>query len=310
MRQLKVRHPNAEFLVLWDGKAKWRWDLLPEYKSKRNQNPKQVAEKEAYQKQIPFIKKALTHIGITQMLSDEHEADDLAGIMVSRLLKKSPDTKIRLITGDQDWIQLIREGVTWQDIRVEDRVINMKNMFEKTGYKTPISFLNGKALHGDTSDCISGVGGIGETGAPLFIAEHGSVRNFWDKCDKGTYKPKNKAERSLWLGVSEKTKDEWESDFYYHHDDSLDDEANDKECKRQLRKHMDAYIGQGRLLFGRNLTLMQLIKPKPLNKDLTTITKGKFDKEAFSELCGEFAFLSILKNVDNFLSPFHKTTGA
>ena len=303
LRELRVRHPLATIYVLWDGKAQFRYDLCPEYKSNRNNDPKKKAVKEAYKAQMPFIKRAVRALGVVQMLSYIHEADDLAGLLVSKIMKK-PDQEILMISGDQDWAQLVREGVTWRDPRENDRVINLANFAEKTGYRTPLSFLEGKALHGDSSDCIPGVGGIGEGTAPLLLAEHGSVRAFIKGCDEGTIKPANKAQRSLWKGNSPFTRDQWKEQFYWNNDDSLSEEENDKECKKALKKHMDEYVGQGRILFVRNMKIMQLLKPQPLVAEKLELDRGAFSVNDFSELCGELNFMTILRSLDNFINPF------
>lgn len=303
VRQLRISHPTASILVLWDGKAEFRYELHPTYKGDRRSTPKQEAEHQAYKSQVPHIQRALTALGISQVVCYNLEADDLAGVFVPRFTAK-PDGEVLLISGDCDWQQLVRERVTWRDLRSDDRIVNVHNFFEKTGYKTPYSFLEGKCLHGDSSDCISGVGGIGEGTAPLLLAEHGSVRNFWKKCDEGTYEPRSKAERSLWKGDSEFTKEEWEAQFIYVEDPALSEEANEKVRKKDLKKHKDAYVGQGRILFGRNFRLMQLLKPPVIDKSKLVITKGNFDRDQFADLCGEFAFMSVLKGLDNFLTPF------
>lgn len=192
MRDMRSEYRNHTPIVLWDGKAQWRFDLTPEYKSNRNSDPKKVAVKEAYAEQRPYISRALNHLGVRQMTASTHEADDLAGLLVAKL-SQNPENEVVLITGDQDWVQLVRPNVTWRDLRDESRVITIDNLFDKTGYATPYGFLEGKCLHGDNSDCISGVGGIGEKGAPEFIAEFGSVRQFWQRCDSGDFKPVKKS---------------------------------------------------------------------------------------------------------------------
>jgi 5'-3' exonuclease len=305
MRQLRMSHPQASMLVLWDGKAHFRYDLLNTYKGDRNKSEKQQIEREAYKSQVPFIQSALTALGIAQVVCYTLEADDLAGYFTLRATAKS-DGKVLLISGDQDWAQLVRKNVTWRDLRDDSRIITIGNFFQKTGYNTPYAFLEGKCLQGDSSDCIGGVGGIGEATAPLFLAEHGSVRNFWEKCDSGEYTPRTKAERSLWKGRSPFTKEEWMSQFIYVDDEALSTEDNEKARKRALKKHLDEYVGQGRTLFGRNFRLMQLLKPQPIDKSKLVVTKGSFDAEAFADLCGELAFMSILKGLDNFLLPFKR----
>lgn len=304
MRDLRTRYPKALINVLWDGKTEWRYALLPTYKGDRRIDPKAQAEYEAYVKQRPYISKMLECLGVLQITSYVHEADDLAGIFVERYQSKDPNRKILLLTGDRDWLQLLRPNVVWQDLRDDSRVVKFPEFFEKTGYRSPYAFLQGKALTGDASDCISGCGGIGDLTAPQILAEYGSINKFWQMCDSGEITPPTKALRSLWNGTSELTKAEWEATFKYTDDPELDEEENLKAKKKALKKHMEAYVGQGRNLFLRNMKLMQLIRPFPLQTDKLEIKKGNFDEDAFTELCGELAFMSILKNVPNFVKPF------
>lgn len=307
IQKLKREFPHAEFLCLWDCRAEFRYEMWPGYKESRNVDPKRVAEKKIYQEQVPAIKLALTILGIAQMWAKGLEADDLAGILTRRFAK-NPDDEVLLVTGDQDWIQLVRENVSWRDIRDDTRRVTMKNFTDYTGYKTPHAFLQGKALQGDTSDCIPGVGGIGEKGASLFMAEHGSVVRFRDRVAKGEIEPKTKAERQL-LGKSPFNQDQWRSKFETpDREVGESDELYEKRYGKLLKKHIDAWEGQGWFNFGRNMLLMQLMTPRLPSASDTTIVKGDFDRDAFAELCAELTFMSILRDLDSFLKPFSTST--
>lgn len=195
LQKMRETYRGYEIVVLWDGKAQWRKELCPEYKENRKAtDEKQAASKESYKKQSPFIRKAIQLLGVRQMLVTSAEADDMAGLMVKKL---SGANRIVLVTGDKDWLQLVRPGVTWFD-PIRDRTVNMSNFFEFTGYKTPEQFVDGKALMGDSSDNISGVGGIGEKGAPEFVAEFGSVQKFFEQVAMGYFVPKKKAHQRLY----------------------------------------------------------------------------------------------------------------
>ena len=195
IRDMKVERPNFEPIVLWDGRAQWRFDLHPEYKSNRDNDPKKLAEREAYKAQRPFISRALSALGVRQMTAFTHEADDMAGYLVQHL--SASGSIIRLETGDGDWKQLVRKNVTWHDHRDDAKETRIDNFFDKTGYETPYKFLQGKCLMGDSSDVIGGVGGIGEKGAPEFIAEFGGVQQFWKQVESGIFVPKKKAHINL-----------------------------------------------------------------------------------------------------------------
>lgn len=263
VRVLRTTYPDHKMVCLWDGKAAWRFDICPEYKSTRSNDPKKLAIRSAYTEQRPYIARAINHLGIRQITAFTHEADDLAGLLVKQLTTDKPDNEIVLITGDGDWIQLIRPNVTWRDLRDDSKIITMNNLMDKTGFATPFGFLEGKALQGDTSDDIPPVGGIGEKGAPLFIAEFGSVRKFWQAVESGSYVPTKKA-------------------------------------------HINLASAGGRMAYGRNFRMMQLLKVAVPAKESVQSIAGKLDVKAFSELCEELAFRSILRDVDNFCKPFEE----
>jgi DNA polymerase-1 len=295
MRELRMVYPKFTPLILWDGRAQWRYDMYPDYKSNRTSTPEKIAMKAAYAKQKPFIEQLLSSLGIRQLTAFKHEADDMAGHFV-RKLSADPEHRIGLITGDGDWIQLVRKNVFWRDMRDDSRLVTATNFYEYTGCKTPLEFLERKCLTGDTSDVISPVGGFGADGAPLFIAEHGSVREFWRKCDAGEHIPKNKAEQRLWKGRCEHDRDAW-ADLY-----PPDDGTPDHEKRR--KKHVSNWPGQGRDIFARNFKLMQLLKIDPPRREDLKVDPGAFDKAKFEGLCGELAFMSILKNLDEFTNHF------
>lgn len=184
IRNIKNAHYDSRIINLWDGRAQWRFDTLPTYKSNRDVDPKAVVKREELVLQRPYIEKMLKSLGITQMLVATHEADDMAGYLVM-----NSSEPFELITGDRDWLQLVRENVTWFDPISETRITHA-NFLDKTGYFTPHEFLQGKCLMGDSSDVISGVGGIGEKGAPVFMAEHRNVAEFFRKVESGEFTPK------------------------------------------------------------------------------------------------------------------------
>jgi DNA polymerase I len=194
MYVLKRKYRGWKIIVVWDGRAQWRFDLYPDYKSNRAKDAKSIERKEKYKKQVPIIQKMIEYIGIEQMTVTSAEADDVAGFMAQRF--GGEGKQLILITGDGDWIQLLREGVIWHD-PIRDYTVSMGNLFEFTGYTTPRAYLDGKALQGDSSDFIEPTGGIGEKGAPLLLAEFGSVDEFFKRVEEGTFIPKKKAHEKL-----------------------------------------------------------------------------------------------------------------
>lgn len=196
IRNLRQAFPDSEIVVLWDGKTQWRYDLLPEYKGKRDAKPADAARREAYRQQRPMIAKMLKLVGITQMSVATHEADDMAGYLVKAM---KLGNEIVLITGDGDWQQLIGPNVSWYDPRQDGKWVTSSTFTDKTGYLTQHAFLQGKALAGDTSDAIppAAFRGIGKDTAPVFLAEFGSVEDFFLAVDSGEFEPKKAAHKKV-----------------------------------------------------------------------------------------------------------------
>lgn len=195
IRGMATKYHNYRIIVLWDGKNRWRQSIFAEYKGNRvAKDEKEQASKDSYEKQVKFARKMIQHMGVGQCFATTHEADDIAGIFIKRA--KAAGEDVILCTGDKDWLQYVEPGVMWFD-PIRDRMANHGTFFEFTGYRTPHQFVQGKALQGDVSDNIPGVGKIGEKGAPELLARFGSVEDFWDMVDEGAYSPKTKAHQHL-----------------------------------------------------------------------------------------------------------------
>ena len=271
LRDVVEQFRGFEPLVLWDHRAQWRFDLYPDYKGNRERDAKMVEMKEKYKAQKPLIGRALYTLGISQLLVRGAEADDMAGLLTAKITGRGG--KVVLCTGDRDWLQLMNENVVWFD-PIRGQRVTAKNFSEFTGYATARQFLEGKALTGDASDNIKGVGGIGEKGAPEFLMQWGSVEEFFRRADAGELPPKLP---KAWERFAR------------------------NECPPRSDVPMrDAYR--------RNLKLMDLQSvPKPDPK-LVKVTRGRFNPEAFRELCEELAFRSILLKFEQWIQPFQTLT--
>ena len=290
IKHLQEDYPHATPLVLWDGEAKWRKEIYPDYKANRvPKNEVARLHKEAYKTQMPFIRKSLQLLGVRQIFALGAEADDLAGIFSKRY--SAAGENVVVVTGDQDWLQMVNEYVTWFD-PIRDNKVTLANFLDFTAYFTTEAFLDGKALMGDGSDNISPVGGIGEKGAPEFLAEFKSVDAFYQAVEEGRFVPKKKAHIML-CGTSPFTKGEWEAQF-----------EGDRESAAALAKHMNKWPGQGRIIFERNRKLMNLLAVPNPPKDDVRIIHPTPNKEAFKMLCEKLYFASILREFDQFTSVF------
>lgn len=271
LRRLMVENPGYKPLVLWDGRAQRRFDLYPDYKGNRGKDPKMVAHKEAMKEQLPDIQQALTHLGIRQLHSKVDEADDLAAVMTRKAINSG--NEVLLISGDKDWVQLVGRTCRWYD-PVRDRHCTAANFSEFTGLASVDQFVQVKALAGDTSDNIKGVGGIGEGGALDLMLQFESVDNFFKLAEEEKLPKKlPKAFQRLAYGTES---------FVYR----------GKEYPPM------------RETYARNMRLMDLRDVETPKKEDMTVTRGAFDRTSFVEFCEELNFASILGNLSAWTDPF------
>lgn len=267
-----------ELVVLWDTRAVWRYDIYPEYKGKRDDDPAKRESRKAYKEQTPLIRKGLSLLGVEQRIAKNEEADDLAAAIVHN---KQPGQKILLVSGDKDWLQLIGPEVTWYDPREDGRLVTIGDFAEKTGYASPVLFSQAKAILGDTSDNIKGVDGVGEKCLTLLLKHYGSIPKFIQSANAH----QDTARRGFEKG-------------------DLPDDLN-----RWRGKLNDFAFGDGLNVFKRNMQLMNLLSKRHRSTEILekiVTMPGAFDEKGFVDFCHEFAFLSIANNIRDWRASFAK----
>lgn len=177
--------------------------------------------------------------------------------------------QITLVSGDQDWLQLVGPRVTWFDF-VRDRKVDESNFLEFTGFFSPEAFVQGKALMGDTSDSIDGVPKLGDKGAALFLAKFKSVEEFWRRVDAGEHVPER------------------------------------RKSKTATSLHPEEFLAspEGRALFKRNMALMDFKQSPTPGPGELIVNYKQADPEKFLLLCERLAFASILRERHAFLRSF------
>lgn len=274
MRALVSTYSSFTPIVLWDG-ASWRNMLHPEYKATREKNhtpsyQKALAEKQTARKQMPAIKKGMTLLGIDQVHALNMEGDDLAAILGDRFVDRGD--QVILVSGDKDWVQLVRPGMIWFDPINERKIRKPEDCEQVIGI--PVAdmrqFVEIKAMMGDAGDNVPPMGGIGAKGAIEFMRVFGSWANFSNMAIDGTLQT-----------ALEQVDKKFHAAFL---------KAAEDEDKR--------------IAFAANLKLVDLrttARPAPVN---LTVTKGEPDIERFRKFCQVLVFRSILQNLEEWVVPF------
>lgn len=266
---------RTQSACLWDDKAKWRYALHPEYKGKRDNTPEKAVSRREYKRQVPILRQALSLAGLEQRFAKGDEADDLAAAIVHN---RTPNQKILLVSGDHDWLQLVCDDVDWFDPRTEGKFVDVSNFEEVTGCKTVAEFAQSKALIGDDSDNIKGVAGIGEKAVPMVFKQWGSIPKLFQYAD------------SLGAGKTEFDKSEIPAEL------------------SRWRKPLSVFcFGAEREVFKRNMQLMSLLSKRHRSNEIIKnqiILKSAFNENGFIDLCHEYAFMTIVTNMNQWRKTF------
>ncbi len=182
-------------IVAFDTKAKtFRHEKYPDYKATRKGMPDDLAI------QMPILKEILDSLGIMRMEKEGYEADDLIGTLAVRALADGFTS--RILTGDRDLLQLVREGVKVSlpkrgvsDLLTYDEAAVLEDMGVR-----PDQVVDYKGLRGDPSDNIPGVKGIGDVTARKFLTDGKHLEDLYAVLPA---EPKARAEKLLLEGKEE-----------------------------------------------------------------------------------------------------------
>lgn len=143
--------------------------------------------------QLPRLPETLESSGIPSLAMGGFEADDLIATLTRRSQKvrrrsdgKHLFSKITIITGDKDLMQLVNQKVS---LFVPIRGLSETKTFDPGGVKeklgvTPSQVIDLKALMGDMSDNYPGVTGIGPKTATDLLTKYQNLDNIYVHLDE------------------------------------------------------------------------------------------------------------------------------
>ena len=163
----------------------FRHKMYDQYKGTRKGMPPELAA------QMAPLKDILAALGYKTVSCEGYEADDILGTLGR--LSREQGAECFIATGDRDSLQLIGGGVhvlltTTQMGKGETTEMDEAAVFEKYGV-TPPQLIEVKALMGDSSDNIPGVGGVGEKTALALIQKFGTLDAVYENLDDVAIKP-------------------------------------------------------------------------------------------------------------------------
>lgn len=178
MRILEEEKPTHMLVAFDAGKTTFRHSFYEDYKGGRQKTPSELSE------QFPLVKELLKAFNIPYYELDQYEADDIIGTL--SLEGEKADWQVKVISGDQDLIQLVSDKTTVD--------VTKKGISEVASYTpdylatdmeiTPEQVIDLKALMGDKSDNIPGVPGVGVKTATKLLKEFGTLENLYENLDQ------------------------------------------------------------------------------------------------------------------------------
>lgn len=170
-----IYRSDVPYILLWDDKAHWRYELYPPYKSGRHLTPEQRDIRARYEVERNILIPLLSHLPIIQLTAKGAEADDLAFQLTRQL--QSMGYLSKLFTADTDWLTAVDQLVHWINAKRPAEIITPHNFATATDFGKPEWVPVIKALDGDRSDDIVGVKGIGEKRGLALLQKYGSLEN-------------------------------------------------------------------------------------------------------------------------------------
>lgn len=162
----------------------FRHEIYDAYKGTRKPMPEELHE------QIPVIKEVLKAMQITICEKPGLEADDILGT-----LAKTAEAKgdvVSLISGDRDLLQIATDKIKIRIPKTKGNKTEVEDYYAKDVVEKyqvdPITFIDLKALMGDTADNIPGVPKVGEKTATELLVSYGSLAGVYEHIDEITKK--------------------------------------------------------------------------------------------------------------------------
>lgn len=169
---------NPDYLtVAFDLKTPtFRHLMYKDYKGTRKPMADELRE------QVPVMKEVLKAMGVHVVTLEGYEADDILGTLAKSAEKKG--IAVSLVSGDRDLLQIATDSIKIRIPKTKGGKTEIEDYYAKDvseKYQVdPITFIDLKALMGDTADNIPGVPKVGEKTATELLVTYGNLDNLYE----------------------------------------------------------------------------------------------------------------------------------
>lgn len=163
-------------IALDSSRKTFRSEIYKAYKENRESMPDDLRS------QIPILYNLIDALGITRIVLDNYEADDIIGCIAQN--NKKENIKTIIYSPDKDILQLVDENTKVIASNKDNELIEYDiNMVKEKRGVYPNQIIDLLSLMGDASDNIPGVKGIGEKTALKLLEEYDTLDNIYKNID-------------------------------------------------------------------------------------------------------------------------------
>ncbi len=163
-------------IALDSSRQTFRSEIYKAYKENRESMPDDLRS------QIPILYNLIDALGITRIVLDNYEADDIIGCIAQN--NKKENIKTIIYSPDKDILQLVDDNTSVIASNKDNELIEYDtNMVKEKRGVYPNQIIDLLSLMGDASDNIPGVKGIGEKTAVKLLEEYDSLDNIYKNID-------------------------------------------------------------------------------------------------------------------------------
>ncbi|MFE8695743.1 5'-3' exonuclease H3TH domain-containing protein [Cytobacillus sp. FJAT-53684] len=177
--------------VCWDmGSKTFRTEMYDGYKANRPDAPVELIP------QFDLVKEIVEAFDVPNIGLAGYEADDCIGTIAKSV---GEEASVRILTGDQDILQLIDEHITVALLQkgYGNYLVHTTDSFYEAKGIHPRQMIDLKAFMGDSSDNYPGVKGIGEKTALKLLQQYEHIEGVLANLDQLTKGQRSKIEQDL-----------------------------------------------------------------------------------------------------------------
>jgi DNA polymerase-1 len=180
-------------------KPTFRHERFPEYKAHREAMPEDIKIG------VPFIREIIAGFNIPIIEQDGYEADDVIGTVAKQAAKEG--FEVYMMTPDKDYAQLVEQHVylykpAFMGNAVD--ILGVPEVLKKWDIANVDQVRDILGMHGDASDNIPGIPGVGAKTAIKYIKAYGSVEGLIEHVEELKGKAKENVENYAEQGILSK----------------------------------------------------------------------------------------------------------